>query len=72
MAKSNVLVMKTGDKTQIRMSLDTFNNKQYFNIRTWVNIKGEWKPTGKGISVLADKAADLLDNINTAADKLGI
>lgn len=63
----NEIVIHAGDKWDIRASRSQFKGVDRIDIRTFVDIEGERRPTKKGVSIPLDRLPDLI----TALQALG-
>jgi hypothetical protein len=62
-----VYEFERGYDSVIRASVSTYRGKEYLDLRLWVTIDGEFKPTKKGISV----HRDYLPQLREAVERLG-
>jgi hypothetical protein len=65
----NVVVFEfeRGYDSVIRASVSTYRGKEYLDLRLWVTIDGELRPTKKGLSV----HRDYLTELREAVERLG-
>jgi hypothetical protein len=58
-----VYEFERGYDSVIRASVSAYRGKEYLDLRLWVTIDGELKPTRKGISVHRDYLAELREAV---------
>jgi hypothetical protein len=54
----------------IKISLSSFKNAKYLDIRKYYDKDGEWHPTTKGITVSGDSFDELLDMLTKHKDEI--
>jgi hypothetical protein len=62
-----VYEFERGYDSVIRASVSTYCGKEYLDLRLWMTIDGELRPTRKGISVYRD----YLPQLREAVERLG-
>lgn len=63
-----VAIIAQRAQQEIRISLDHFKTSKLINIRTYVEIEGELRPTQKGVSLKPDFFPELWDGIEKLGD----
>jgi hypothetical protein len=48
---------------KVRFSISTYRGREYLDVRQWVEIDGELRPTRKGISLPRDFLPELLEGV---------
>lgn len=63
--------VKKSDTQEIRISVDTFKEHEFFSVRLWYKEEGidEWRPTQKGITGPIDEPSTL-DGVIKGLQKL--
>ena len=67
-------IIKDIEKGQdlLRISLSEFKGGQYVNVRIhYMDDKGDWKPTKKGVTLTPDMMKQVHDAIGEALDSIG-
>lgn len=64
MAEDKEVWIDKSDNERVRIALHEFKDKMLLDIRTYYEAEdGDWRPTKKGISLSADKLAELKDSL---------
>ena len=48
---------------RVRFSISTYRGREYLDVRQWVEIDGQLRPTRKGISLPRDYLPELLEGV---------
>ena len=55
---------------KVRFSISTYRGREYLDVRQWVEIDGELRPTRKGVSLPRDYARELLEGVQALCKAL--
>jgi len=74
MENKTIYTFKKSDTEEIRVSLGTFKEKIYLNVRVWFFSQrdGEFKPTKKGLTLGAEFIAELKTALEKAEQEAGV
>jgi len=74
MENKTVYTFKKSESEEVRVSLGTFKEKVYLNVRVWFFSQrdGEFKPTKKGITLGTEFIAELKTALKKAGEEVGL
>lgn len=55
------IILMAFERSDVRVSRSTFKGVDRIDVRTFVDIDGERRPTKKGVSIPLDRVPDLID-----------
>lgn len=67
-----VYTFEKNKREQIRISINEFKGTEYIDIRTFYQENGQFKPSGKGVTLKKELYPELLKGVLELADVLGI
>lgn len=70
-AKEISTIIPKNDLDQVRISLETYKDVDFLNIRHYYrNDRGEWLPTKRGICISPNKIHDLINALQVISDSI--